>query len=95
MTEDHVHLEGQVLDDQARAFLDGTETLPECPACATQLEEHARYLSLARLAARDTQEPAGAPAVESVRVLRRRTYVGRATRHLAGLFGVPAAGARN
>lgn len=94
MTEEHVHLEDQALDDRARAFLDGTETAPECRVCAAGVEEHARYLSLARLMGRDTKEPAGAPAVESVRVLRRQTFVARAARHLAGLFGARAGGTR-
>lgn len=87
MTSEHVHLEGDQLDEVGRAFLDGTATAPECLECADLVEEHARYLSLARLVARDTREPDGMPAVESVRALRRQTFAARAARELAGLFG--------
>ncbi len=87
MTSEHVHLEGDQLDEVGRAFLDGTTTAPECAACAGVVEEHARYLSLARLVARDTREPEGMPAVESVRTLRRRTFGARAAREVASIFG--------
>ena len=94
MTERHVHLQEDAIDDAARALLDGTATAPECATCAGEVEAHARYISLARLIARDTREPAGMPAVESVRALRRRTFAARATRQVASLFGAAPAGGR-
>ena len=88
----HIHLDDDQVDELARAILDGlaASTRPVgCNECQEEIDRHARYLSISRLVARDTKAPAGTPAVDAVRTIRRRSYRNRALRELAALTMAP------
>ena len=85
----HRHLDEDLLDEVARASLDGlSESVGEldCEECEARVEQHARHLSLARLLTRDTRVPGGRPAVEAVRTIRRQSYRRRALEEIAAIL---------
>ena len=84
----HRHLDDDEVEAAALAALDGSErTVSEldCEECKARVSAHGRCLSLARLLTRDTREPFGAPAVDAVRTIRRRSYRRRALGEIAAL----------
>ena len=88
----HRHLEEERVDELAREILNGPVEPAEpvdCDECKALIDLHSRYLSLARLLARDTRDPSGTPAVDAVRAIRRRSYYRRALRELAALTTSP------
>ena len=87
MSVPHTHVDEERIDGVARALLAESATLPDCSVCAAAVEQHARYLSLARLVVRDTREPIGEPGINAIRALRRRTFTARATRQMLSLLG--------
>ena len=85
----HSHLDEDQMDEVARASLDGlSESIGEldCEECETQVEQHARHLSLARLLTRDSRVPGGRPAVDAVRTIRRQSYRRRALEEIAAIL---------
>ena len=88
----HQHLDEDQLDDIAREVIDGTGEAPsqaDCAHCQEQIELHARCLQLARLLTHDTRVPAGTPAVDAVRAIRRKSYPRRALAEIAALLSSP------
>ncbi len=88
----HRHLDEEQIDDIAREVLAGSgESMDsvDCEECKARIDLHSRYLSLARLLARDTRAPLGTPAIDAVRAIRRRSYYRRALRELAALTTSP------
>ncbi len=88
----HIHLDDDQVDELARAILDGSAAPPRpagCNKCQEEIDRHARYLSISRLATRDAKAPIGTPAVDAVRTIRRRSYRNRALRELAALTLAP------
>ena len=85
----HRHLDDEQIDEAARATisgLDGPLSTDECPECEARVVAQGRYLSLARLITRDTQQPLATPAVEAVRAIRRHSYRRRALGEIAALL---------
>ena len=85
----HRHLDEDQIDEMARKSLDGlSEQVAEldCDECEARVELHGRCLSLARLLTRDTMLPAGTPAVEAVRTIRRQSYRRRALEEIAAIL---------
>lgn len=86
---EHRHLDDEQIEAVAFATLDDfeePETTVECQECETRISAHVRYLSLARLMARDTRAPLGTPAVDAVRMIRRQSYPRRALGEIAALL---------
>ena len=88
----HRHLDEEQIDEIAREVLASSgESVDsvDCEECKAWIDLHSRYLSLARLFARDTRAPLGTPAIDAVRAIRRRSYYRRALRELAALTTSP------
>ena len=83
---DHVHLDEDAVE-AATARYEQDDALPDCPQCAAEVSALARHRSLAALAARRGELPAGEPAVLAVKALRRRTFARRAFGEVLSLFG--------
>ena len=84
----HMHLNDDQVEAAALAALDGSEpTLSrlDCEECHARVSARGRCLSLARLLARDTRVPFGSPAVNAVKMIRRRSYRRRALGEIASL----------
>ena len=85
----HRHLDDEQIDEAARATisgLDGPLSTEDCAGCEARVVAQGRYLSLARLITRDTQQPLASPAVEAVRAIRRHSYRRRALGEIAALL---------
>ena len=83
------HLDEDQVDEAARALVDGLSYPADgfhCPECETQVRLHARVLQLARLLALDSRVPAGTPAIDAVRTIRRKSYHRRALGELATIL---------
>ena len=86
--EVHRHLDDDEVEAAALEVLeDSGRTVSEldCKECSARVSAHGRCLSLARLLTRDTREPFGTPAVDAVRMIRRRSYRRRALGEIAAL----------
>ena len=87
----HIHLDEDEVEAAALAALDGSErTVSEldCEECFARVSARGRCLSLARLLTRDAREPFGTPAVDAVRMIRRRSYRRRALGEIAALVTI-------
>ena len=85
----HRHLDDEQIDEAARSTVGGLDaplSTEDCPDCEARVIAQGRYLSLARLIARDTQRPLATPAVEAVRAIRRHSYRRRALGEIAALL---------
>ncbi len=85
----HRHLDDEQIDELARATISGLDvplTIEDCPDCEARVFAHGRYLSLARLITRDTQQPMATPAVEAVRAIRRQSYRRRAIGEITAIL---------
>ena len=84
-----LHLDEDQVDEAARSLVDGLSNAADgfhCADCETQIRLHARVLQLARLLALDSRVPAGTPAIDAVRSIRRKSYHRRALGELATIL---------
>lgn len=85
----NTHLDEDQIDEAARALVDGVgdpASGSHCAECEAQVRLHARVLQLARLLALDSRVPAGTPAIDAVRAIRRKSYHRRALGELATIL---------
>lgn len=85
----NLHLDEDQIDEAARALVDGLGNAADgfhCAECESEVRLHARVLQLARLLALDSRVPAGTPAIDAVRSIRRRSYHRRALGELATIL---------
>ena len=85
----NLHLDEDQIDEAARALVDGLGNAANgfhCAECESEVRLHARVLQLARLLALDSRVPAGTPAIDAVRSIRRRSYHRRALGELATIL---------
>ena len=78
----HQHLSEEAVEQAAERVIGGHEA-PDCPVCLHEVTDLARYLVTARAVAGVRTEPAGRPAANAIRRLRRSTYMSRVLRELS------------
>lgn len=85
----NLHLDEDQIDEAARALMHGQGGAAygtHCAECEAKVRLQARVLQLARLLALDSRVPAGTPAIDAVRAIRRKSYHRRALGELATIL---------